>query len=152
MTREWLGHLGLALIVTFESVFVTELRHAEYLRTGALEDSALAMAIPPPTSATATAVVTAILQSFIMYLPVSVDVRHQDVLVTNCHVIYRRDYSYEVSNATGAERKLVRSTRPSSLPSSVDIARSGCGMRPTTLPRSLAMPAMSPREPFGLSW
>jgi hypothetical protein len=90
MTREWLGHLGLPLIVTFESDFVTELRHAEYRRTGALEDSALAMAIPPPTRAAAPAVVTAILQSFIMYLPVSVHVRHQNALVTNCHAMYSR--------------------------------------------------------------
>ncbi len=36
-------------------------------------------------------------------------------------------------------------------PSSSSQARSGCGMRPTTLPASLQMPAMSSIDPFGLS-
>ena len=44
-----------------------------------------------------------------------------------------------------------RSTSPSSEPSSAEVARSGCGMRPTTLPASLAMPAMASIDPFGLS-
>ena len=37
------------------------------------------------------------------------------------------------------------------LPSNVDIARSGCGMSPTTLPSWFATPAISPRDPFGFS-
>ena len=41
------------------------------------------------------------------------------------------------------------STTPSSEPRSASLARSGWGMRPTTLPCSLAMPAMSSRLPFG---
>src|SRR5665213_2472380 len=53
--------------------------------------------------------------------------------------------------ATWAATKLSSNTRPSALPSNVDIARSGCGIKPTTLPRSLAMPATSSREPFGFS-
>src|SRR5690606_7425704 len=31
------------------------------------------------------------------------------------------------------------------------VACSGCGIRPTTLPRALVMPAMSRREPLGLT-
>jgi hypothetical protein len=58
-------------MVTSESVFVTEPRHAEYLTTGALDDSALAMAIPPPTNATAPAVVAMPLHSFMTLLTVS---------------------------------------------------------------------------------
>ena len=44
-----------------------------------------------------------------------------------------------------------RSTSPSVEPSSALLARSGCGIRPTTLPASFAMPAMSSIEPLGLS-
>ena len=43
------------------------------------------------------------------------------------------------------------STNPSSEPSNALLARSGCGMSPTTLPASLAMPAMASIEPLGLS-
>ncbi len=43
------------------------------------------------------------------------------------------------------------STSPSSEPSRAELARSGCGMSPTTLPASLAMPAMSSTDPFGFS-
>ena len=39
---------------------------------------------------------------------------------------------------------------PSSGPKPASTACSGCGMRPTTLPAALEMPAMSRREPFGL--
>ena len=42
------------------------------------------------------------------------------------------------------------STRPSSLPSAASHARSGCGIRPTTLRASLQMPAMLLTEPFGI--
>ena len=42
-------------------------------------------------------------------------------------------------------------TRPSALPSAGSHARSGCGIRPTTLRRSLQMPAMLCSEPFGLA-
>ena len=41
------------------------------------------------------------------------------------------------------------STTPSAQPSSASLARSGCGMRPTTLPASLLIPAMSSRLPLG---
>ncbi len=43
------------------------------------------------------------------------------------------------------------STSPSSEPSSALLARSGWGMSPTTLPASLAMPAMASIDPLGLS-
>ena len=145
------GHLGVPLIVTFESVFVTELRHAEYLTTGALEDSALAMAIPPPTSATAPAVVATVLHK-LHHSPLQRHLMDADQGVLERNSLASAVSSiYDVSDATGAVRKLFRSTRPSSLPSSVDMARSGWGIRPTTLPRSLAMPAISPRDPLGLS-
>ena len=42
-------------------------------------------------------------------------------------------------------------TTPSAVPRRASLARSGCGMRPTTLPASLLMPAMSSRLPLGLS-
>ena len=41
--------------------------------------------------------------------------------------------------------------RPSALPSTGSQARSGCGIRPTTLRASLQMPAMLLSEPFGLA-
>ena len=41
------------------------------------------------------------------------------------------------------------STTPSAEPSIASLARSGWGMSPTTLPRSLQIPAMSSRLPFG---
>src|SRR5699024_5808489 len=45
----------------------------------------------------------------------------------------------------------VKKRSPSVLgPKPGSVACSGCGMRPTTLPRALVMPAMSRREPFGL--
>src|SRR5262249_35817345 len=40
---------------------------------------------------------------------------------------------------------------PSALPVSGSTACSGCGIRPTTLPAALLMPAMSRAEPFGFS-
>ena len=43
------------------------------------------------------------------------------------------------------------STSPSSDPSNAPLARSGCGMSPTTLPAWLVMPAMASTEPLGLS-
>jgi hypothetical protein len=79
------------LIVTLESVFVTALRHAEYLTTGALEDSALAMAIPPPTSATAPAVVATVLHNFIILPSTSFDECDQGALDAN-----RREHSKSV--------------------------------------------------------
>jgi len=55
---------------------------------------------------------------------------------------------------TRTERKLstlVKKGRPSSVgPVSGSTLCSGCGINPTTLPRSLQMPAMSRRAPFGL--
>src|SRR6185295_10669652 len=41
--------------------------------------------------------------------------------------------------------------RPSELPSSASTERSGCGIRPSTLPCSLAMPAIARAAPFGFS-
>ena len=49
-------------------------------------------------------------------------------------------------------RTPVKNRRPSADgPVSDSTACSGCGIRPTTLPRSLRMPAMSRRLPFGLT-
>ena len=42
-------------------------------------------------------------------------------------------------------------TRPSALPSAASQARSGCGIRPTTLRRALQMPAMLFSAPLGLA-
>ena len=53
-----------------------------------------------------------------------------------------------VGGAASSERS---STTPSSEPRRASLARSGCGMSPTTLPDSLAIPAMSSRLPLGLS-
>ena len=50
-----------------------------------------------------------------------------------------------------AARTEVSSGRPSSDPSRAELARSGWGMSPTTLPASLRTPAMSSMEPLGLS-
>ena len=44
-----------------------------------------------------------------------------------------------------------RSGRPSAEPSRSLMARSGCGISPTTLRPALLMPAMSSTDPFGLS-
>jgi hypothetical protein len=73
MTLAWRGQVGVLSMLTLESVFVMELRHAEYLTTGALDDAALAIAIPPPINATAAAVVATDLHSFILSPIVSVD-------------------------------------------------------------------------------
>src|SRR3954469_25326214 len=48
-------------------------------------------------------------------------------------------------------RSDANSILPSSLPSSASEARSGCGIRPTTLPRALHVPAMLATEPFGFA-
>lgn len=46
----------------------------------------------------------------------------------------------------------VKKPRPSAVgPVKVSIACSGCGIRPTTLPRSLVIPAILFREPLGFS-
>jgi hypothetical protein len=79
-------------MVTLESVFVTELRHAEYFTTWALEDSALAMAIPPPTNATAPAVAATLLQSFMIFLTVSFDAYGLCAHVTRCRARYCRKF------------------------------------------------------------
>ena len=50
-----------------------------------------------------------------------------------------------------AEQRPAAARAPSVDPSSASQARSGWGMRPTTLPASLQMPAMSSTEPLGLS-
>ena len=50
--------------------------------------------------------------------------------------------------ALTSERK---STSPSVEPNNAALARSGWGMSPTTLPASLAIPAMASTEPLGLS-
>src|SRR5690606_4932234 len=42
-------------------------------------------------------------------------------------------------------------TVPSAEPSSASTARSGCGIMPSTLPRSLTMPAMALRLPLTLA-
>ncbi len=53
---------------------------------------------------------------------------------------------------TTCVRTEVKKVSPSVLgPKPSSTACSGCGMRPTTLPRSLVMPAMSRREPLGLA-
>ena len=53
---------------------------------------------------------------------------------------------------TTCSRTDVKKVRPSRLgPKPSSTACSGCGMRPTTLPRSLVMPAMPREEPLGLS-
>ena len=53
---------------------------------------------------------------------------------------------------TSAAASEVKKPRPSvPAPVSASTACSGCGIRPTTLPRSLVMPAMSRIEPLGLS-
>ena len=44
-----------------------------------------------------------------------------------------------------------KTTRPSVEPISGSVARSGCGIMPMTLRSRLRMPAMSRREPLGLS-
>ena len=41
--------------------------------------------------------------------------------------------------------------RPSALPSAGSQARSGCGIRPTTLRASLQMPAIALTDPFGFA-
>ena len=49
-----------------------------------------------------------------------------------------------------ASRKVRHKATPSTDPSSGSLARSGWGMSPTTLPRSLAIPAMSSRRAVGV--
>jgi hypothetical protein len=64
----------------------------------------------------------------------------------------RADYAGTIAGGAPAEAsKAPRSTRPSVKPSSSLVARSGWGMRPTTLPGPLQTPAMSWAEPLGLS-
>src|SRR5947209_2749252 len=58
---------------------------------------------------------------------------------------------YAAARALAAERSARRRTTPSSEPRIGSDARSGCGIRPTTLPASLQIPAMSSRLPFGLA-
>src|SRR5262249_12091904 len=53
--------------------------------------------------------------------------------------------------ATSEFTMLSKITRPSAEPTSGSEARSGCGIRPITLRRSLQIPAMSRSDPFGLS-
>ena len=53
-----------------------------------------------------------------------------------------------VSNAFTMDSRM---TRPSTPPSAGSQARSGCGIMPTTLRRSLQMPAMAFTEPFGFA-
>src|SRR5262249_32165855 len=48
-------------------------------------------------------------------------------------------------------RSEANSILPSSEPSSASLARSGCGIRPNTLPRALHVPAMLATEPLGLA-
>src|SRR5579859_2672099 len=52
---------------------------------------------------------------------------------------------------SSAAMMLSRIHLPSSLPSNGSQARSGCGIRPATLRRSLQMPAMFESEPFGFA-
>src|SRR5262245_17812696 len=56
-----------------------------------------------------------------------------------------------VARSAAAARRDFRRTTPSAEPRIGSDARSGCGIRPTTLRASLQMPAMSSRLPFGLS-
>ena len=63
----------------------------------------------------------------------------------------RRREGQAAARAVAAPTNPRKSTSPSTDPSSAWLARSGWGMRPTTLPSSLAMPAMASNEPFGLS-
>src|SRR5581483_2434129 len=56
------------------------------------------------------------------------------------------------THAVTRERTMLsRMTLPSSDPISASAARSGCGIMPITLRRSLQIPAMSPSDPLGLS-
>src|SRR5260370_41906374 len=57
-----------------------------------------------------------------------------------------RHHTATLASAWMAERKM---TSPSSPPSNASQARSGCGIRPTTLPRAFEMPAMFRSEPLG---
>ena len=57
----------------------------------------------------------------------------------------------EAEAVAAASRRDRSSGSPSSEPSRALLARSGCGMRPTTLRPALVMPAMSSTEPLGLS-
>ena len=62
--------------------------------------------------------------------------------------------AYALLSAPCRDRALTtdsNSTRPSALPSTRSQARSGCGIRPTTLRASLQIPAMLRTEPFGLA-
>src|SRR5207248_11018075 len=64
-----------------------------------------------------------------------------------CSTLDRVESHAETSERTTA----VNIARPSSLqPVNESTACSGCGIRPTTLPASLQMPAMSRADPFGL--
>ncbi len=62
-----------------------------------------------------------------------------------------RGHTVIVARAVAAASRLFSITTPSLDPSSGSEARSGCGIRPTTLPSALQMPAMSSRLPLGLS-
>src|SRR5699024_9549170 len=87
---------------------------------------------------------------------------HRDAVVRACHSAPSRaappmmppcDVSgptngYVVAAASKTEAKKPRPSSPA--PYSDSTACSGCGISPTTLPRSLATPAMSRIEPFGL--
>ena len=57
----------------------------------------------------------------------------------------------EVRESAAAASSERSSTTPSPEPMIASLARSGCGMSPTTLPASFAIPAMSSRLPLGLS-
>ena len=62
----------------------------------------------------------------------------------------RQDQAAARAVATLSSERSSTKTRPRS-PAAACGARSGWGMRPTTLPASLEMPAMSSAEPLGLS-
>jgi hypothetical protein len=49
MRREWLGHLGEELMVTFDNVFVVELTQAEYVAELEEVVTAFAATTTPPT-------------------------------------------------------------------------------------------------------
>src|SRR5207253_9001715 len=59
-------------------------------------------------------------------------------------------FHLRLTNCCLAETSDSNRPRPSSEPSSISTARSGCGISPMTLPASLMMPAMLCIAPFGL--
>ena len=71
------------------------------------------------------------------------------VLEGHGRILMRR--AHDITHDIRASRLAVSMVAPSALPSSAEMARSGCGIMPITRPFAETMPAMSRAAPFGLA-